>query len=138
MRNRVLTAGVAPGSVPAVVEGVRGIAQLERAIASGTDLFPSGVPTSWLGQNFEVYGVPTGPASEVSFALRWHGARPALLWECTGEAVTLTSSGAAPGWSTTERTGEALWPAPAGASLITSHDEQASPIEPPADGISFN
>jgi hypothetical protein len=114
--------------IPAPLAGVRGIAQLERAIASGPDLFPAGVPAAWLGQNFEVYGVPTGPASEVSFALRWHGDRPAVLWECTGDPVTLISSGAAPEWTTSERTGEALWPAPVGAQ----------PVSPPVDGISFN
>jgi hypothetical protein len=64
----------------------------------------------------------------VSFALRWHGDRPAVLWECTGDPVTLISSGAAPEWTTSERTGETLWPAPVGAQ----------PVSPPVDGISFN
>ncbi len=114
VRAKLARAGVRP-PLPSTVVGVRGVAALERSIADGTDLFPGGVPTGWLGQNFEVYGVPTGPGSDVSFALRWHGERPAVLWECTGERVVLTSSGAAPGWSTAERTGDALWPAPAGA-----------------------
>jgi hypothetical protein len=91
------------------------VVALERTIADGTDLFPGGLPPAWLGQNFEVYGVPTGPSSAVSFALRWHGERPAVLWECSGDRVVITSSGAAPGWSTSEHTGETLWPAPTGA-----------------------
>ena len=37
-------------------------------------------PAAWLGQHVEVHNVPTriGP---VSWAVRWHGERPALLWE---------------------------------------------------------
>ncbi len=127
VRGRVLGGARVATSMPAVVDGVRGIAQLERAIADGGDLFPKGMPTAWLGQNFEFYGVPTGAASEVSCAIRWHGERPAVLWECTGEPVVLTSTGAAPGWSTTERTGETLWPVPAGAV----------PMQP-TDGVSFS
>jgi hypothetical protein len=115
-----LLGGRADVAMPAVAElgGVRLLAALERTIAVGGDLFPQGIPAGWLGQNFEVYGVPTGASSAVSFALRWHGARPAVLWECTGSPVLLTSSGAAPEWRTSDATGEALWPEPAGASRI--------------------
>ncbi|MFN8020494.1 MAG: hypothetical protein U0Q03_03095 [Acidimicrobiales bacterium] len=139
VRSR-LGVGAGAVDVPAEIDDIRGIAALERSIAAGTDLFPGGIPTDWLGQNFEVYGVPTGPAGEVSFALRWHGERPAVLWECTGEPVTLTSSGAAPGWSTTERTGETLWPAPAGATAATASPTHATlPIVPPGStDVSFN
>ena len=143
-------------AVPASIAGVRDIVSLERSIANGTDLFPGGVPAAWLGQNFEVYGVPAGPDAEVSFALRWHGERPAVLWECTGEPITLTSSGAAPGWRTTERTGETLWPVPAGAVPMApdllgegsadagrtatgdAGPAAARPDTPPSDGISFS
>ncbi len=131
---------LAPGAgtvgMPSTIDGVRDVAALERAIACGTDLFPAGIPTDWLGQHFEVYGVPTGPASEVSFAVRWHGERPAVLWECTGEAVTLTSTGAAPGWRTTERTGETLWPAPVGAA-VTVPDAIRPLDEPGSPDVSF-
>jgi hypothetical protein len=130
---------VTPASLPATVEGVRGIASLERFIATGPDLLPVGVPSVWWGQNFEVYGVPTGRASEVSFAVRWHGERPAVLWECTGESVTLTSTGAAPGWSTADRTGETLWPAPAGAPAAGAMGGDAGGTSFGADdGFSFN
>ena len=141
VRSRVLAATVVSphaATVPSAIDGVRGIAQLERAIATGTDLFPAGVPAAWLGQNFEVYGVPTGPASAVSFALRWHGERPAVLWECTGDAVTLTSSGAAPDWRTTDRTGDVLWPVPAGAEPAAPDPLTHDHAEPPTDGVSFS
>lgn len=103
---------------PATHTDVRFIAAVERRLALGGDLLPAGMPAEWLGHNFEVHGVPTGPASTVSFAVRWHGERPAVLWECTGAAVTLTSSQIALGWSTDEPAGETLWPAwsPSGAS----------------------
>jgi hypothetical protein len=65
-----------------------------------------------LGQHLEVYGVPTGPSSAVSFAMRWHGERPAVLWEQTGAPVALRSPVVAPEWSSTAATGDALWPAP--------------------------
>jgi hypothetical protein len=44
----------------------------------------------------------------VSYALRWHGERPALLWECERPGVRLTAPGLDPSWSTTDQTGEAL------------------------------
>jgi len=60
-----------------------------------------------------VYNVPTGATSAVSVAVRWHGERPAVLWECTGTSVALRSSVLAPNWSSDAPTGDALWPAQA-------------------------
>ena len=88
--------------------------QVTTPSAAGADLLPAGFPPSWLGANFEVYGVPTGGAGTVSFAVRWHGDRPAVLWEQTGEVATLSSSVLAPDWSSAETKGETLWPAPRG------------------------
>lgn len=71
------------------------------------------LPRSWLGQPLEVEGVPT-LAGSVSFALRWHGARPALLWEVTGAGtgagtgVELSAPGLDGSWSASGRAGEAL------------------------------
>ena len=57
-------------------------------------------------------------AGELSYAVRWHGERPALLWELHprpgGPAVRLTAPGLDPGWSTEASAGEALLAAPAG------------------------
>ena len=63
---------------------------------------PAGLPSGWEGTNFEVYGLPTGADSTVAFAVRWHGARPAVLWEQTGGPVTLQASTLAPDWATAE------------------------------------
>jgi GH15 family glucan-1,4-alpha-glucosidase len=75
-------------------------------------------PDAWLGQGFEVHEAPTHFGS-MSYAVRWHGERPALLWELTlhddVERVRLTAPGLDPGWSTTEQSGEALLSAPQSA-----------------------
>ena len=86
------------------------------ADGSTADLLPGGVPTGWLGSNFEVHHVPSGPGSSVSFAVRWHGERPAVLWEQHGGNVTLTSPSIDADWSTSDDSGETLWAAPAAAS----------------------
>ncbi|HKA94589.1 MAG TPA: hypothetical protein VKE97_12370 [Acidimicrobiia bacterium] len=71
------------------------------------------LPPEWRGQNLEVHEAPTR-GGRVSYAIRWHGARPALLWECE-RAMRLTAPGLDPAWSTTEARGEALLAAPVGA-----------------------
>ena len=85
---------------------------LERRLALDGALLPDGLPHEWLGASFEVHGVPAGPGSTVSYALRWHGERPAVLWEVTGEPVELTAPVIDPTWRTTAQSGETLWPAP--------------------------
>lgn len=117
-----------PGSAfPATVpDGVRAIQWLEQLMATGGALLPTGLPTSWLGQSLEVYGVPTSATSTVSFALRWHGSRPAVLWEQTGDPVELTSPVMAPEWRTPDPKGEALWPEPPSANLPSASDAPVS------------
>jgi hypothetical protein len=69
------------------------------------------VPDDWLGQPLEVHGLPTSVGG-LSFALRWHGDRPALLWELEPHDVDvetrLTAPGLDPAWAATGVTGEAL------------------------------
>ena len=73
------------------------------------------VPDSWLGQPIEVHGLPTA-AGTVDYAVRWHGARPALLWDLQLRAGVLapkvTIDGLAAGWSSRELRSETLLPAP--------------------------
>ena len=103
-----------PSSFPAAVpDGLRAVPWIEQLMATGGALVPTGLPTAWFGQSLEVYGVPTVGSSTVSFAIRWHGARPAVLWEQSGDPVELTSPVLAPEWRTTDPKGEALWPEPA-------------------------
>ena len=71
------------------------------------------VPDSWQGQSIDVRRMVTGLGS-LSFSVRWHGDRPAVLWERTGgpDDAVLGCPGLDPSWSTSERDGEALLAAP--------------------------
>ncbi len=105
----------APGSFSDLQRGAsvgRFVAQVEQRIADEGRLLPLGIPRRWLGSNFEVHGVPTGPRSTVGFAVRWHGERPAVLWEQHGPGCTLTAPKVDPEWSTDAASGESLWAAP--------------------------
>ncbi len=77
-----------------------------------SDILPGGLPPTWLGANFEVHGLPTSARATLSFALRWHGERPALLWEQTGPPVTLTATAIDPEWRSDAQSGETLLAAP--------------------------
>jgi hypothetical protein len=98
-----------PTSPPA---GVYAVPWLESQFAVGAALFPNGLPPGWRGASIEAHGVPTGASSTVSLAVRWHGARPAVLWEQLGSPVLLSAPVLAPGWSSPEPAGETLWPVP--------------------------
>jgi hypothetical protein len=77
--------------------------------ATGLQLGP-GVPTGWYGQGWEVHDLPTA-SGRLSYAVRWHGDRPALLWELEKHddaVVTITAPTLDPAWSTAEARGEAL------------------------------
>lgn len=108
------------------------------ANASGA-LLPLGLPSPWLGAPVEVYDAPVGGASKVSFALRWHGERPAVLWEVTGEPVTLSAPVMAPGWATEAPSGETLWPVPPNAVAVADPPVPPPPSPPGSDGgVSFS
>jgi hypothetical protein len=83
---------------------------LVREVDGGVAL-ASLVPTGWYGQGWEVHDAPTA-WGRVSYAVRWHGDRAALLWEVEPHAgvgaVRLITPGLDPSWSTSERRGEAL------------------------------
>jgi hypothetical protein len=93
---------------------------LVREVDGHTLALCSLVPDEWFGQGLEVHDAPTH-AGRLSYAVRWHGARPALLWELaphpgTGP-VRLTVPGLDPAWSSTEPSGESLLAAPERAAL---------------------
>ncbi|HUS42018.1 MAG TPA: hypothetical protein VMY16_05065 [Ilumatobacteraceae bacterium] len=90
----------------------RFVADVERRVADEGRLLPLGIPHRWLGSNFEVHGVPTGARSTVGFAVRWHGERPAVLWEQHGDIQSLTAPAVDADWSSDAASGEALWSAP--------------------------
>lgn len=69
------------------------------------------VPEAWLGQGWELHDAPTRHG-RLSYAVRWHGDRPALLWELVphegSDPIRLTIPGLDPTWSTFAASGEAL------------------------------
>jgi hypothetical protein len=130
---------------------------LVREVDAGDDVdgglaLSSLVPTGWYGQGWEVHDAPTAQG-HLSYAVRWHGDRVALLWELASHEgvgpVRLTAPGLDPSWSTTERRGEALLgpvpvpapspderadvPVPAGAAPVGA-PTPASPSAPPDAG----
>ncbi|MEO5901011.1 MAG: hypothetical protein ABIR68_12930 [Ilumatobacteraceae bacterium] len=135
-----------PALPPDPPDGITGVAWLERRLADPAGhLFPAGIPAPWLGATVETYGLQVGNGATVSFALRWHGARPAILWEVVGASVTLTAPVVAPGWSSSSASGEALWPPPPGAELLETGsldtlDLPATDLHRPLpeDGTSFS
>ncbi|MCH2421889.1 MAG: hypothetical protein MK196_02110, partial [Acidimicrobiales bacterium] len=110
--------------------------RLAHPSADGLDLLVA-VPDSWLGQPIEVHGLAT-PRGRLGLAVRWHGERPALLWELEPhplprpgmDAVVLRVPSLDRAFSTTEPSGEALLAAPAGWV--------PSGVAPPDEGGSFN
>jgi hypothetical protein len=91
---------------------------LVREVADDGVALCSMLPAEWVGQSVEVHDAPTHHGL-LSFAVRWHGERPALLWDlrphadASVRAVRLTAPGLDPSWSTTDAKGEALLAAPA-------------------------
>jgi len=122
IRERRIRSGRAPETVSAGQSSFsdlrrgesvgRFVAQVEQRIADEGRLLPLGIPRRWLGSNFEVHGVPTGPRSTVGFAVRWHGERPAVLWEQRGPTQLLTAPAVDADWSSNAASGEALWAEP--------------------------
>ena len=147
-RMRSTAATVLPISLPADIDDSRLLGWLEQRVAraagaGAAELMAGGMPKAWLGLNFEVHDLAVGPDSMVSFAVRWHGDRPAVLWQTTGAPVRLTAPALAPNWSTTEASGETLWPAPPGAETIAVNEaiETIAPAAVVTDSgtdISFN
>jgi hypothetical protein len=100
--------GDSPHARASLFLGLR--AQAIRETAYGIDLLP-GFSESWLGRNLDVSGLPTRHGT-LSFALRWHGPRSALLWELTpndgGTAPEISARSIDPSFSTVELSGETL------------------------------
>jgi hypothetical protein len=139
-RMRSSAAAALPTSFPADTDDSRMLGWLEQRVARAAgagvaELMAGGMPKAWLGLNFEVHDLAVGPETTVSFAVRWHGDRPAVLWQTDGAPVRLIAPAVAPDWSSTEASGEALWPAPPGAETIIV--PSAVVADPGAD-ISFN
>ncbi len=81
--------------------------QLNLSDSRSLRLLPA-FPHAWKGGDVEVHGAHIR-FGRLSFGIRWHGYRPALLWDLESEQpVTITCPGLDPDWSTTEHRGETL------------------------------
>jgi len=84
--------------------------RLVQEVDGGLALSPD-VPVAWLGQGWEVHDAPTAHG-RLSYAIRWHAERPALLWELephpAAGPVRLTVPGLDPAWSSADAKGDAL------------------------------
>jgi len=69
------------------------------------------MPEAWRGGPIEVHDARAGGA-RVSYAIRWHDDRPALLWTVEGGPLRLSAPGLDRGWSTTDPSGETLLAGP--------------------------
>jgi hypothetical protein len=103
-----------PDSTPGVANRVP--SWVERQLAESDEttaqLMPHSFPPSWLGADFEVHDLAIGLESLLSFAVRWHGERPAVLWEQTGPVMQLAHES----WTSDQPSGEALWPSVAASA----------------------
>lgn len=71
------------------------------------DLFP-GFTLDWRGTSFDARNI-TVADGRLSVGVRWHGSRPAVLWEFTGSsAIALTCSSIDTAWEAFGRSGDAL------------------------------
>jgi hypothetical protein len=108
-----------------LLAGVRDVLLFE-SIAPQVAALPQGMGP-WTRQPVELHRAPTrfGP---LSFALRWHGERPALLWELDAHEgvgpVTITAPGLDRAWSSDTRKGEEL------LGATRDDDGGGAPIDP--------
>ncbi|MFA5566219.1 MAG: hypothetical protein WC184_09835 [Acidimicrobiia bacterium] len=95
------------------------------------------LPESWLGGNIELHNLNTS-LGLLSYGIRWHGKRAALLWdfipkEGLGE-VLITMPGVDPSWSTTELRGDALL----GVPPIATELEEVAAEEPAEQEVTLS
>lgn len=105
--DELVDAASAPGRIdavaPALLLAVRSLLVTER---DGAVTLLHELPPAWRGHPLEVHDAPTR-AGPVSFAVRWHGTRPALLWAAP-QGVRLRAPGLDPAWTNAGAGGEAL------------------------------
>ncbi len=108
---RLSSAAEPPNVMPT---DIRAIAWVEEKMVAmqrdgSVQIFGRGIPRLWLGANLECHRVAAGPLHTVSFGIRWHGEKPALLWEVSGPAgIKLDAGLCDPTWHSVESTGETL------------------------------
>lgn len=92
------------------------------------------VPEEWFGQPIAVHDLPTS-GGRLSYAIRWHGTRPALLWDLEPlprVGAVLRAPGLDSSWATSTPKGETLLAEPIGRDFVPEHHE---PLD---EGTSFS
>lgn len=119
------------------------LTMLRDAVVDDSDGAVAMVPVlddEWFGTPLAVHALPTA-LGRLSFAVRWHGMRPALLWDLEphpGVDVELRAPGLDPSWSSREPRGEALLAAPEVPAHIHVHDHRDRPHGDDPGGGSFS
>jgi hypothetical protein len=90
-------------------DAVLGVRDLMAVVSGGVVNLAPVVPEAWWGRSWEVHDLPT-PAGRLGFAVRWHGERPALLWELEGAepGVVVRAGGLDANFSSVDPVGEVL------------------------------
>jgi hypothetical protein len=110
-QQRLAPASGLPNAAP---KDIRVIAWLDEQLVSprregGAAVLRFGVPRMWLGVNMECHRVVASPEHTVSYGMRWHGEKPALLWETSGPFGLRLDAGATDSsWHSGEASGDAL------------------------------
>jgi hypothetical protein len=112
--NDVEAMPLGPAAPSGPASAVRALVGSLDSWASGrgrvVELLTAGIPAELLGQSFEVNDARAGEAM-VSYAVRWHGERPAVLWE-SSVPITVRCSAVDPAWHAEGTRGDALLAAP--------------------------
>jgi hypothetical protein len=101
---------------------------LVRDDAKTVELLPL-FPPDWLGQNLAVHDAPLRRGGQVSFAVRWHGARPALLWDAPA-GISLRASALDPAFVGSSPAGDTLLAEPPSTLL-----RLGVPAPAPTEGV---
>ena len=109
--DRMIRRNPGTGDMPAGAAGIAAAIDRRLVMSAGDalDVLPDGIPQDWMLQGIEVFDVPTGRVGTVSFAVRWHGRRPAVIWERSGPDCVLRAPVLDPEWSSRDERGEHLW-----------------------------
>jgi hypothetical protein len=110
-RERLATA---QGPANVAPEGVRLAAWLDEQLVSprrngAASVLGWGIPRLWLGASIDCRHIVADTTRTMSFGVRWHGEKPAILWEIDGEDGLVLDAGVTdPTFGSTQRSGEAL------------------------------
>jgi hypothetical protein len=68
-----------------------------------------GIPRLWRGVSIDCRNIAADATRTVSFGVRWHGEKPAVLWEVDGdEGLVLDAGLTDPTFRSVQRAGETL------------------------------